>query len=180
MSSYSMNSMCISHKDSACIDRIVAAYNKGQLFSDYLPMPEEILRKKDEPTVIPLTHPGSRLFKHFKPLPEEIIKEFAGKEVTRPLWVVWCEEHWGTVRDVGANDVGNDLQRESANEVQIRIVTASAPPIPVFNHWVELGYDVFGSMDSDSGSFSLVYANGRVARVPERYEVGAEIDEMEE
>ena len=46
MSSYSINSMCISHKDSACIDRIAAAYNKGQLFSDYLPMPEEILRKK--------------------------------------------------------------------------------------------------------------------------------------
>ena len=46
MSSYSMNSMCISHKDCPCIDRIVAAYNKGQLFSDYLPMPEEILRKK--------------------------------------------------------------------------------------------------------------------------------------
>ena len=45
MSSYSMNSMCISHKDLP-IHRIVAAYNKGQLFSDYLPMPEEILGKK--------------------------------------------------------------------------------------------------------------------------------------
>jgi hypothetical protein len=168
MSSYSVNSLRIRHQDPSYIDRIVTAFNKNELFSEFIPMPEEVINKSSELTVIPITHRGSGHFYQFEPLPEQWIEDFAGKEVSTPLRFAWCLEHWGTERDMEGG-FGKSLLRKRATEVQLLFLTSRTPPIPVFNYWVDLGYEVLGSMEHDSDDYSLVYPDRRVARLLQKW-----------
>ena len=102
------------------------------------------------------------LFREFMPPPE--FHQIARTEVIFD----WRRENWGTKWDVGqtAGLGANVLERRNDHEVFLVLLTAWNAPRPIFDWWVQLGFDVSAcSDDQESWGSSVVYINGLSAEV---------------
>ena len=107
------------------------------------------------------------LFSEFMPLPE-YTQLLRCEAVQR-----WKVENWGTKWDAGKTTyLGvNKIERRNDNEVVLVVHTAWNAPTPIFDLWVQLGFEVSAcSDDQDSDGKSVIYLNGQSAEVYSRTE----------
>ena len=142
MPNWCLNKLTVSHTDKAAMDRFVAAYNKGKLCDEFLPVP----RTEDGELIIDQTHPD--------------------------YWYDWCVNNWGTKWDVGADEGTEKEERyglkatvvpwsdKNTIEASCSFDSAWAPPVGLYEKLVELGYDVHASYFEPGMGFCGVYHNG--------------------
>lgn len=97
-----------------------------------------------------------KLCNEFLPMPEDI----------GDLWYDWRVDNWGTKWDVGA-DVGTEKEERYGlkatvvdNEASVSFDSAWAPPVPVYDELVELGYRVSASYFEPGMCFCGIYNDG--------------------
>lgn len=144
MPNWCMNKLTVSHTDKAAMDRFVAAYNKGKLCDEFLPVP----RTEDGELIIDQTHPD--------------------------YWYDWCISNWGTKWDVGADVGTDREERYGLKatvtpvdwstgqtiEANCSFDSAWSPPIGLYEKLVELGYSVHASYFEGGMCFCGIYHNG--------------------
>jgi len=119
MPNWCMNNLTISHDDKAMVQKFADAYNSGEVCNSFIPKPENL---NDD--------------------------AFAADG-----WYVWCVNNWGTKWDFGKDEYEDPAMVipvttptedgiETRYEVGISFNTAWSPPIPFYDHLVELGYKV--------------------------------------
>ena len=94
MANYCNNNFTVSHNDAAMLDRFEAAFKAGQLFDEFIPMPQE-LKDGDSPC-------------QDKALKAHNIEAYGAED-----WYYWAYQHWGVKRDIELD--GGDIKRDGAN-----------------------------------------------------------------
>ena len=132
MPNWCLNKLTVSHTDKAAMDRFVAAYNKGTLCNEFLPMPEDI---------------GDGWY-------DWCVNNWGTK------WDVGADE--GTEREerYGLKATVVPWSDKNTIEASCSFDSAWAPPIGLYDKLVELGYDVHASYFEPGMSFCGVYHNG--------------------
>ena len=105
------------------------------------------------------------LFNEFIPSPNESLV---------PDTYDWCCENWGTKWDVG-HDRYNRLDIISPTEIKFCLFTAWSPPLPVLDHWVDLGCNVVGTFLEIGFGYSGIYKNKVLWELRERRETPPDI-----
>lgn len=132
MPNWCLNKLTVSHTDKAAMDRFVAAYNKGTLCNEFLPMPEDI---------------GEGWYGW-------CIENWGTKwDVGADIGTDREEWHGLKATVVPWND-------KNTIEASCSFDSAWAPPIGLYNKLVELGYDVHASYFEPGMGFCGVFHNG--------------------
>ena len=132
MPNWCLNKLTVSHTDKAAMDRFVAAYNKGTLCNEFLPMPEDI---------------GEGWYGW-------CIENWGTK------WDVGADE--GTEREEfhGLKATVVPWNDKNTVEASCSFDSAWAPPIGLYHKLVMLGYDVHASYFEPGMGFCGVFHNG--------------------
>lgn len=157
MPNWTMNDLEIDHEDPKMIERLAIAFDRGRLFGEFVPEPEN--------------------YDSCAPPEDEF---WAKRWWSRPKerWYVWRVQHWGTKWETGLRpDDGSKLERVSANTVKLSFLTAWSYPEQVLEELLRLGYSIRGQIVEETGKFEVVYDNGVVEEFcPARWRV--ELEEM--
>lgn len=131
MPNWCFNKVTFIHSDLAEIKRVVEAYSRDALFSEFVPCPQDLVD----------TVAGS-----FDDTEEQAALE--AKQVSNrdkygyANWYDWCVANWGTKWDINSND-DQDVPY-SEDRVELYFDTAWSPPIPFYEKMEELGFTVDG------------------------------------
>ena len=148
MANYAYCDLIIQHSDPAMIARMVTAYMKGQLFGDYLPCPPEL----DD---VYSFHGDEQ--DEEKKLRCRTNYEKYGFETAFD----WRCLHWGAAWEMGIRSSCSTLTILGETKLKLETSTKWTAPTEVLNHWVKLGYDIEGTIDSDTtNSMHDEYKNG--------------------
>jgi hypothetical protein len=123
MPNWCSNKVTFTHNDPAKIQRAADAYNRGELFKEFAPCPQELI---DTPAMsgVETAQTDSNLEKH-----------------GRPDWYSWCLANWGTKWDINTN--GDTAEVEDGQlVVELWFDTAWSPPIGFYNKMEALGFKV--------------------------------------
>ena len=142
MPNWCENSVTFTHEDPQQIQRLVAAYNEGTLFNEFMPLPED-LRETTSPT------PEADLDK------AALLIEKHGFS----NWYDWQVSNWGTKWDISTNGDTVDVV-EGANTVDVYFNTAWSPPLGWYEHMEELGFSITAYYYEMGMSFCGVYEEG--------------------
>jgi len=165
--------LTVKHSDPAMITRMVNAYTESRLFGNYLPYPADL------DTARP--YRGGEEEDEENKLRRREMYEKYGFETGND----WRCHHWGTFWEMGISSGWSKLEILGENELKLDISTAWAAPTGVLSHWVELGYDIEGTIDEDTmNCIYYEYKNGVMNQViydREQYEaiVGQIVEEPE-
>lgn len=119
------NSVTFTHEDPTQIQRLVAAYNEGKLFNEFMPLPEE-LRETTSPLQGEDSESADRLIEKYG---------FAN-------WYDWQVSNWGTKWDAD-NNGNTETVDAAATEFTVSFQTAWSPPGAWYQHMVdELGFGI--------------------------------------
>jgi hypothetical protein len=124
MPNWCRNKLNISHDDPRVIRRIANAFNNKKLFSEFIPCPKEL-----EELCSPAANERTA---------KKMIKKYGAED-----WYIWRLINWGTKWDTGRDN--GTLDTINPTEIKLCLETAWTPPIPVFDHWVDIGCRVRGS-----------------------------------
>jgi hypothetical protein len=149
MSNCCVNKLTVKHKDPSIIERIVNAFNRGELYDEFIPCPKELLNDRS---------PSKRAARKFT--------ERYGAASRND----WRLINWGTEWDSGGGD-GDELVRRNPISIRLTIITAYCAPIHVLDYWVDLGCDVRGTF-LDEFPVKRAYLNKRL------WEGGIEVDRV--
>lgn len=157
MPNWCNNLLTLEHDDPKQIDRAVKAFNAGEFFEEFVPIPE-CLKEDDVDT------------------------EAAIKACGYGSWYDFCIARWGTKWD--ANAVSN-AEVINDNTVCLTFDTAWSPPIEVYDVMGNLGFRVYGYYYEPGAAFCGLYNEGsdQCFSIPGdsesiRDEIPAEIDDM--
>lgn len=132
MPNWCLNKLTVSHTDKAAMDRFVAAYNKGHLCQEFLPLPEDI---------------GDGWY-------DWCVNNWGTK------WDVGADEGTEKEERYGLKATVVPWSDKNTIEASCSFDSAWAPPIGLYEELVELGYDVHASYFEPGMSFCGVYHNG--------------------
>ena len=124
MPNWCANRITIWNDDPKVIKRIIDAFEREALFDEFIPCPKELWASNGT---------------EFPAYKQRMIEKHGAED-----WYDWCIEHWGTKWDVKLNDDFNSLKVVSPTKIKLSIYTAWAPPLPVLDHWVDIGCHVRG------------------------------------
>lgn len=131
MPNWCLNKLTVSHTDKTAMDRFVAAYNKGTLCNEFLPMPENIGEGWYDWCV---SHWGTKW-------------DVGADEGTEK------EERYGLKATVVPWNNGTTIEASCSFD------SAWAPPIGLYEELVDLGYDVHASYFEPGMGFCGVWHN---------------------
>lgn len=138
MANWCENRITIWNDDPIVIKRIIDAFERGALFDEFIPCPKELFASKS-------------------PAYKQRMIEKHGAET----WFDWRIKHWGTMWDVKLND-RNSLKVVSPTKIILSISTAWAPPVPVLDHWVDIGCHVRGRFHEPGMKYKGAYKDKRL------------------
>jgi hypothetical protein len=132
MPNWCENSVEITHKDPAMLERVRKGFNEGSLLQEFIPCPQELID----------TVAGS-----FGTGPEQealLLKEASNlAKYGHKNWYDWCVANWGTKWDVGANgQPAQDLGTEIGQGLILNFESAWSPPIEAYAKLEELGFGI--------------------------------------
>lgn len=134
MPNWCYNTVSVSHKDPAMIERFVKATENETLLNEFVPMPEE-LRNTTSPS----------------PTNESLVEKYGASD-----WYSWAVNNWGTKWDI-CDSYADCVDKHSATA---SFNTAWSPPIDFYNELVELGFDVDATYTEEGMGFAGHYLNG--------------------
>ena len=152
MSNWRESKLTIKHKYPLIIERIVNAFDRGELFDEFIPCPKELL-------------------KHESPMRNKRTARRLTAKYGADCWDIWRIINWGTTRDLRCGD-GYELVRLNLTSVKLTTMTDWYPPVHVLDHWVDLGCDVRGSFLDEWHEQRVIYRNKRI------WEGGVEVDRL--
>jgi hypothetical protein len=121
MPDFCLNNVTVTNNNPRVIERFVRAFDEVKLFDEFIPLPDGLKDAEytaDEGEV------------------KRRIKKFGAKDCHE-----WRTRNWGTKWDTG-RILNNRLDIIEPGKIKITMETAWAPPIPVFDHWVDIGCHV--------------------------------------
>ena len=132
MPNWCLNKLTVSHTDKTAMDRFVAAYNKGTLCNEVLPMPENI---------------GDGWYSW-------CVSNWGTK------WDVGADEGTEKEERYGLKATVVPWNDKNTIEACCSFDSAWAPPIGLYDKLVDLGYDVHASYFEPGMGFCGVWHNG--------------------
>ena len=127
MPNWCYNSVKITHKDSAMIERARKAFNDGRLLDEFIPVPQSLhivegrVGLDTDPKQIELA------------AQEKANREAYGYST----WYDFCVNEWGTKWDI-CNGVESDIP----NGLQLGFDSAWSPPINAYYNLIEQGFEI--------------------------------------
>ena len=134
MPNWCLNKLTVSHTDKAAMDRFVAAYNKGILCQEFLPVPEGYFD-------------DGRWY-------DWCVSNWGTK------WDVGADEGTEKEERYGLKATVVPWNDKNTIEASCSFDSAWAPPVGLYEKLVELGYDVHASYFEPGMAFCGVYHNG--------------------
>lgn len=127
MPNYCDNIVTIKHEDKEAIDRVIKAFKKGKLCSEFIPIPKELQGTKS---------PSDDLSEEES---ARLIEKYGARN-----WYDFCVLNWGTKWDVGGDMdfIDNQETLNNGSSVQLTFTSAWSPPIGLYAKLMQLGYSV--------------------------------------
>lgn len=134
MPNWCYNTVTVTHKDPAMLDRFVKATEADKLLNEFAPMPEELQNT---------TSPSP---------PNEVLEEKYGYSD----WYSWALDNWGTKWDI----TNSAINHREGNEVQVYFDTAWSPPIAFYEALKMQGFTVDALYTEEGMGFAGHYSDG--------------------
>lgn len=134
MPNWCYNTVSVSHEDAAMIARFVEATKSGNLFNEFVPMPDA-LRDTTSPSE-----------------PDETLIEKYGHSD----WYSWSIANWGTKWC----ETESDVSYEGEKDATVYFNTAWSPPIEFYNALVKQGFSVDATYTEEGMGFAGHYLDG--------------------
>lgn len=163
MPNWCANNIELRHKDPAMITRAVEAFKQGKFLNEFVPVPEELqivagrLGSDDNPEQIALAEAEQR----------------NRDKYGYTTWYDFCIDNWGTKWDVGDED---SINTTDDGLMVAFFDSAWSPPVRVYEHLVELGFEVTAQYYEPGMCFVGEWINGNDAC----YEIPGTSDEVAE
>lgn len=135
MPNWCANTVEIYHEDSAMMERVREAFNKGALLQEFIPVPQEL---KDAPANF------------------EVNEAFVDK-YGYSTWYDFCVNEWGTKWDVGAE--GYEVEFDPAG-MTLSFDSAWAPPVAAYEKLMELGFAIRAYYYEPGMCFAGIWTDG--------------------
>ena len=136
MPNWCRSDITIWNNDLKVIRRIIDAFERGALLDEFIPCPKELYAVKGDE-------------------PPEYAQAMIEKHGAADRYD-WRVKHWGTTCDVEAIR-DNTLRIVSPTKIKLSILTAWNPPLPVLDHWVDLGCHVRGRLRERTSGYKGSY-----------------------
>jgi len=152
MPNWAYNKVKLTHKDSAMIDRMVAAFKKGAIMQEFHPCPAALME------TVSGFHGDPEKQKQLEQQQKENIANYGHKD-----WYSWCVAEWGTKWDFGgAEDSEVEIVHEAVGQdllptIDIYFETAWSPPIEAYKKLEEQGFIIHAMYDEESTAFCGEY-----------------------
>lgn len=134
MPNWCLNKLTVSHTDKAAMDRFVAAYNKGTLCQEFLPVPEGYFD-------------DDRWY-------DWCVSNWGTK------WDVGADEGTEKEEHYGLKATVVDWNNGKSIEANCSFDSAWSPPIGLYDKLVELGYKVHASYFEPGMAYCGIYTDG--------------------
>ena len=143
MPNWCENTLTLSHKDPAMIERAKAAFVKGNLLNEFIPCPQDLID----------TVSGY--------VPEQEALD-AKQAINRAKYgfSTWYEHNitkWGTKWDVGSP---NGIVEVTENTISLSFESAWAPPVSAYHELEELGFTVKAMYHEPGMGFGGIFKDG--------------------
>ncbi len=126
MPNWCNNSITLSHKDPAMIDRAMKAMAEGRFLQEFIPCPKELTE-----TVAGFMGEDKRAAHEAQQAAN--IAKYGYKD-----WYDWSVANWGTKWDVGGDD--GLIQRLNSTTMEASFDSAWAPPVCAYERLIEEGF----------------------------------------
>ena len=151
MPNWCNNTLELVHEDPAMIARAKAAFKRGELLNEFIPVPEDLhivagsVGEKGSPEQTELE-----------------AKEDANlKAHGYATWYDFCVNEWGTKWDVGGGDgIDHTMEDDGGHRLSVSFESAWAPPCAAYEKLVELGFEVRAFYYEPGMAFAGVWDNG--------------------
>ena len=141
MPNYCGNTLTISHEDPAMITRAVEAFDRGEFFAEFVPVPKDL-----QITSSPGTQDQDLRSAY------EVNKDKFGYET----WYDFCCNEWGTKWDVGTEGADADVT-DDGKVMLVFFDSAWSPPIAAYEKLQELGFKVSAYYYESGMAFAGIY-----------------------
>lgn len=128
MPNYCSNILKISHDDPAMIDRVVDAYNRGELLEEFVPVPAEL-------RIVAGSVADPKKQSELEAQQKKNIEEHGYAH-----WYDYCVAEWGTKWDVGGTD--DAMVDITDTGVTLMFDSAWSPPVEAYRKLDELGFTI--------------------------------------
>jgi hypothetical protein len=136
MPNWCNNTLTLTHKDPAMIQRAKDALDRGEFLSEFCPMPREL---------------GDAIANG---QPDAVMIEKYGYS----SWYDYCVNEWGTKWDVG-EDGASDIHPDGTM-LNTYFDSAWSPPVAAYDKLVELGFTVDAYYYEGGMAYAGTYSNG--------------------
>jgi len=151
MPNWCNNTLELVHEDPAMIERAKAAFKRGELLNEFIPVPADL-------HIVA----GSVGEKGSLEQTELEAKEDANlKAHGYATWYDFCVNEWGTKWDVGGGD-GTDhtMEDDGGHRLSVSFESAWSPPCAAYEKLVELGFEVRAFYYEPGMAFAGIWDNG--------------------
>lgn len=139
MPNWCNNTMLIEHDDIKMMRRVVRAYNRSRLFSEFIPTPPELMVGSTMEEIDAEFKWNDEYRKEMKELRQKLNTKYYGY----PSWYEWRLMHWGTKWDTGKGDSDLVLTPDCARHpIYIGFDTAWSPPTQAYERLAEMGFRI--------------------------------------
>ena len=145
MPNWCSNTITLSHKDPAMIDRAIKAFNEGTLFNEFVPCPADL-----NITAGRLGDPDEQ--KALEAKEQANINKYGVAN-----WYDWCIANWGTKWDISPV---NEAERIDENTMTGFFDTAWGPAIQAYEAMEELGFTIDAMYHEPGMGFAGMYEDG--------------------
>jgi hypothetical protein len=157
MPNWCNNTIELTHKDSAMIQRAYDAFNEGRLLAEFCPVPEDL-----------------HIVAGCVGDPDEQKKLVEQTEANRAKhgygnWYDYCVNEWGTKWDVGGD---GSIRREGANTLHASFESAWAPPCAAYEKLAALGFEIKAYYNECGMAFAGIWSGNEDEFNDDYYEYG--------
>lgn len=136
------NTLTISHEDPAMITRAVEAFDRGEFFNEFIPVPEELKIVAGR-----VSDPDAQAKLEAQ---EQANREKYGYAT----WYDFCVSEWGTKWDVGDSQ---GIQSRDPLELIVYFDSAWSPPIAAYESLENQGFRVYATYYEPGSAFAGIY-----------------------
>jgi len=139
MPNWCNNTLELVHEDPAMIARAKAAFKRGELLNEFIPVPKELSEAAADGSV-----------------KEDLVAKYGYSD-----WYGFCVANWGTKWDVGGGDAtDHTMEDDGGHRLSVSFESAWAPPCAAYEKLVELGFEVRAFYYEPGMAFAGIWDNG--------------------